>query len=103
MSIDEVLVKYISFQNINSIDANFKLLQKDIDLGAILHNERINDKSLYEQLSNLIFLRHRIIHESKFYENYSKELLLGDIDAIKLLVDKFYFSIIETNNWQKED
>lgn len=102
MSIDEALAKYISFQNIDSIDTNFKLLQKDIDLKAILKKEKINDISLYERLSGLIFLRHRIIHESNFYTGYTKELLLDDIKIIKYLVDTFYSAIINANNWQVE-
>lgn len=84
------IVKRYSFQNIYSINEAFNWLCNDFNLTVI--NENIN---------NIFQFRHKIIHESYYNLNYSKEQFENNVASILIWINSFEYYFNENGYWDK--
>jgi hypothetical protein len=99
-SIEEGIVRAMSFQNIDKITAYFKELDKSLDLASEIRKPyRRRHESLYESISKFFEYRHRLIHQSEIRIDYSSQTLSKDINDIKIVVKRSYILFLRHFKW----
>ena len=101
-SVEEVVCRFKSFQNIDSINKNFRELNSKLNFTDSL--KRFHSRRKYhEKLSNIIEKRHLLIHRFQIDHDYTVTDLEKDINTIEKIVQIFYDRIIEIYGWNKRD
>lgn len=100
-SIEQIAARYISFQNISSINSTFNKISKDIKFIHLLKSKD-PEKKHFERINKLINFRHQIIHGSLTNPFYTMEEFENDIFLVSEICELFYDRLIEINNWNKE-
>lgn len=101
-TIEKIIAHSKSFQNINQINLNFKEIDSKINFIDLLN--RSDPKKRYlEQLSELIEIRHKIIHEAVKLENYSIDHFRAHIDLITDIINIFHLHLQNLYAWHDTD
>ncbi len=101
-TIEKVIAHSKSFQNITQINLNFKEIDSKINFIDLLN--RSDPKKRYlEQLTELIEIRHKIIHEAIKLENYSIDHFRHHIDLITEIIKIFHLHLHKLYGWQDLD
>ncbi|MBW7676170.1 hypothetical protein [Chryseobacterium chendengshani] len=102
ISIEEVIARFKSFQNLDLITKNFKEIDIQINFTDTL--KRKNPKlKYYEKLESIITKRHFLIHRFEMDYYYTTEQFKKDLKLIEKIVTIFYDRIIEVKSWNKRD
>lgn len=101
-SVEEIISKNKSFQNIDAIDNNFKEIDRKICFKDLL--KRTTPKSKYlEKLQNLIFTRHALIHQAQLNYYYSVEDYERDVKIVTEIIKIFYDNLIKIYKWHSRE
>ncbi len=101
-TIEKVIAHSKSFQSVTHINQSFKELDSKINFIDLLN--RNNPKAKYlEKLTEIISLRHKIIHEAIKIENYVPDHFQYHIELITDIVEIFYSHLRKIYNWQDVD
>lgn len=99
-SVEESIVRAMSFQNIDKITTYFKELDKGLDLAGILKKPfGRRKKSLYDSIREFFEQRHELIHRNVVLTDYSSERLKKDTNNIKAVAKLSYRLLIRRFNW----
>ena len=101
-SIEEIIARFKSFQNIDLINRNFIEIRKElvfIDSLKRYHPRR----KYHEVLKNIIEKRHKMIHRFQMDYNYGISEFEKDIRTIEKVIQIFHDRIIDLYNWNPRD
>ena len=102
LSIENVISRFKSFQNIELINRNFKEIRNDLSFIDTL--KRFNPRLKYDQkLIAIITKRHNLIHRFQMDYDYSIKEFEKDLKLIEKVVQIFYDKIISIHNWEKRE
>ena len=82
LTLEEVVVKNKSFQNIEKICLYFKDDLK-LDIMSVLKKPYLNNVSVYNKLEELLKMRNEFVHDLYFDFSYSKKKFENDIDFVR--------------------
>jgi hypothetical protein len=94
-SIENLISKKYSFQNIDDLNKAFKEWL-DIDVRSILYRKKKIGKNvdfLVEHISNVIDMRHGIIHHFDLDYDLTKESFVSILSSIQMAIDEFVFFV----------
>lgn len=101
-TVEKLASKYISFQNIISINSAFDKISKDIRFIHLLKSTK-PERKYFVRLQELINFRHRIIHSNLTNPFYTVKEFRDDIDLIDEICKIFYDKLIEINSWNERE
>ncbi len=96
-TLEEMISRHLSFQNIKAICTNFNELDVNIER-VFSENVRRNTK-LAILLSKVIEQRHRVIHRGEMNLAYKADDARRDLKYISYAVEKIYLFILRRNKW----
>ncbi len=97
-SIQEIISRYKSFQNIDLINANFQEIDVRIKFKDLLNKTNPRKKYLIK-LQKLIDFRHKLIHQAELNYYYSVKEFEKDVAIIFEIIKMFYDNLIKIYNW----
>ena len=100
-SIEKLASRYISFQNLNSINVAFDKISKDIKFINLLKSTN-PEKDYFNRVDRLIQFRHRIIHCNITDPFYKVSDFKKDIELVSEVCEIFYDRLIEIYDWNPE-
>lgn len=101
-SIEEVISRFKSFQNVDLINKNFKEIRNDLSFIDAL--KRNNPRRKYDvKLNSIISKRHNMVHRFQMDYAYTIKEFERDVNLIEKFVQIFYDRIILLYKWNKRD
>ncbi|MGZ5243923.1 MAG: hypothetical protein ACXWEY_11570 [Bacteroidia bacterium] len=101
-TLEEVIARFKSFQNIELINKNFKEFSNDLSFIDTL--KRYNPKRKYhEKLATIIVKRHEMIHRFSMDFQYTLTEFKRDLDLVEKVVQIFHDRIIAYYKWNKRE
>lgn len=103
LSIEEAFANTLSFQNIEKINSNFKMLDSKLDVSSSLKKPYMKRKeNLYEALNRILEQRHGLIHQININLTYSKYDFLKDVDCVNASLLRVYDYLCQTYSWENQ-
>ena len=102
MQIEEAIARAMSFQNIEKIVQNFKILNSEIDIKGYLNKpyKRMKE-SLYETINRVLEQRHNFIHSKLFEYDYDLNKFEKDVNLVKEALNRVYKEIVKFYSWEE--
>lgn len=93
----------LSFQNIEKIVSNFRILDSRLDISAPLKKPYHRRKeNFYNQINAVLERRHGMIHRLEFDYEYHSENFRKDIEDVKVALRRVYEYICAVYEWEPE-
>lgn len=102
-TVEESIVKVMSFQNLSKLSSNFKEIDSRIDLFGILNNSKIGEERLFDILQTCLNQRHEYVHRFDIESHIDGEEVKKYMLAFELLAHTFYESLAKLYNWREYD
>ena len=101
LSIEESAANVLSFQSLDRVSANFRLIDPILDIaGALRKPYKRSKRTPFDGLATLIERRHAVIHKSIFDHTYTDEQLQRDLHDLQEGVKRVYRMLTETYDWE---
>ena len=100
-SVEKLVCRYMSFQNLNSINEAFDKISKDINFIHLLKSTN-PEKDYFNRVDRLIKFRHRIIHSNETDSFYNVSDFEKDLKLVSDVCEIFYDRLIEVYEWNKD-
>lgn len=90
-TLEECIVNKLSFQRPNTIIANFKMLDSQLDVNSIFRKPYKRRKtSLYTQIDNVIELRNKIVHDGFLDTDLTPKDVMRFMENITEVANRLY-------------
>ncbi len=102
MQIEEAIARAMSFQNIEKIVQNFKILNSEIDIKGYLNKPyKRRKESLYETINRVLEQRHNFIHSKLFEYDYDLNKFEKDVNLVEEALNRVYKEIVKFYSWEE--
>jgi hypothetical protein len=101
MLIEEVIAGNFTFQNLGQVNKAYKTYL-NIDIAKILSKKRKvgnNFYRVYQEIEDIIQIRHSIIHHFGFYTDINKEKFINSLKTIEIALEMFLQDLEERYKW----
>jgi len=104
ISIEQAIVRKLSFQDLRKLAAAFKVLDQRLDMLAPLKRPfRRRKKSLFDSLNQMVVRRNSLIHANTIDPKYDAARANGDVENIEVALLRIYQSIVSLYKWDPAD
>jgi hypothetical protein len=100
LSLEQVITRTKSFQDIKRICQSFKEIDSSLDIGGLLKKPyRGRKESIYETIERVILQRHEFIHNAIINPSYTLDQAERDANTIVAGVERIYRGLIKHHRW----
>jgi hypothetical protein len=102
-SIEAAVTRRMSFQNLDTVAANFRKIEPSLDLLGCLERPYLRRRvSLRDSLQALIVRRHVIIHEATIVPTFTTEEIRRSVSDLEVAVGRVFKNLAKKKRWHPD-
>lgn len=103
-TVEEAHARWLSFQNLDRVAAQFRDLDPRLDVAGVLRRPyRRRRRSLYESIAAVLERRHRFVHELEVDSRYDNTARERDFSDMAIGVERIYRHLLDRYGWAPYD